>query len=122
MAASARDNSGDEAGKEDEEELLVQKERMKQEEKEIYKWPPSVHRGAIPGGEKARGKGWSDEGMIVFEKYVWRQSAKTCWITSMWFGRRPRNVMEKLGHTKQDDGEQKARYKPNLEVVYEDFD
>jgi hypothetical protein len=69
-------------------------------------------------------KGWSDEGMEAFESDVKTirkdvdDGKYVAWEKSY------REVMETLGHTKKDDGAplQKARYKPDLGVVYEGFD
>jgi hypothetical protein len=77
----------------------------------------------VPSQGERRHKGWSDEGMLAFEKYVEmirkdvEQSKYVAWEKAY------REVMKKLGHTKNDDEDplQQARYKPNLSVVYEGF-
>jgi hypothetical protein len=68
-------------------------------------------------------KGWSDEGMVTFEKYVEvikkdvEDDKYVAWEKTY------QDVMEKLGHSNRDENEplQQARYKPNLSVVYEGF-
>jgi hypothetical protein len=68
-------------------------------------------------------KGWSNEGMMAFKKYVnsirkdVEEDKYVAWEIAH------RDVMEKLGHSKKDGEEplQKERYKPNLGVVYEGF-
>ena len=68
-------------------------------------------------------KGWSNEGMMAFEKYVEairkdvEEDKYVAWENAY------QDVMEKLGHSKKDNEEplQKERYKPNLGVVYEGF-
>jgi hypothetical protein len=80
-----------------------------------------VHRCVNTGWEKA--PGWSDEGMMAFEKYVEairkdvEEDKYAAWENAYL------DVMEKVGHSKKDDEEalQKERYKPNQGVVYEGF-
>jgi hypothetical protein len=68
-------------------------------------------------------KGWSDEGMVVFEKCV-KETRKDegegkyeAWEKAY------RSVMEKLGHAQRESNEplQKPRYEPNLALVCEGF-
>ena len=69
-------------------------------------------------------KGWSEEGIEAFEKYVKiikkdvEDGKYVAWETAY------REVIETLGHSKNDDATplQKAKYKPNLGLVYEGFD
>jgi hypothetical protein len=74
------------------------------------------------GGRKC--KGWSDEGMLAFEKHVKtiRNDVEDGSKCTAWEKTR-RDLMEKLGHSRKDDEEpsQKARWKPNLGVVCEGF-
>ena len=69
-------------------------------------------------------KGWSDEGMMAFEKHV-RTIRKDvedgkyiAWEKAYW------EIIETMGHSGNGDGapSQKAKYKPNLGLVYEGFD
>jgi hypothetical protein len=77
----------------------------------------------VPSKGERKHKGWSNEGMVAFEKYVKaiRQDVEDekylAWEKAY------RDVIEKLGHSSRDEEDplQKARYKPNLGVVYEGF-
>lgn len=78
--------------------------------------------GAPPKGE-GKCKGWSNEGMVAFEKDVKTirkvvENGKYVALEKSY-----QDVMEYLGHLKKDNGEplQKARCKSNLGVVYEGF-
>jgi hypothetical protein len=78
--------------------------------------------GVSSQGERKH-KGWSDEGMVTFEKYVKairkdvEEDKYVAWEKAY------RVIMEKLGHTKRPDRDpvQRERYEPNLSVVYEGF-
>jgi hypothetical protein len=117
--ASDGDAGGETLG--DDEDIFDQRERAKKARKltrglREYTGDPSV-------GER-KCKGWSDEGMEAFESHVKTirkdvdDGKYVAWEKSY------REVMETLGHSKKDDGAplQKARYKPDLGVVYEGFD
>jgi hypothetical protein len=113
----------DESGGEEtapEEDLFVQKERKKKKRKFTRELREFT---GVPSQGERKHKGWSDEGMKAFEKYVEairkdvEDDKYVAWENAY------RDVMEKLGHSKADDEEalQKDRYKPNLGVVYEGF-
>jgi hypothetical protein len=109
-----------EAEGEADEDLFVLKEKAKKKRKLTRELREFT---GVPSQGERRHKGWSDEGMKAFEKYVEtirkdvEQSKYVAWEKAY------REVMEKLGHTKKDDEDplQQARYKPNLSVVYEGF-
>jgi hypothetical protein len=111
------ESSGKEASQEDQ---LVQKERKKKRRKLTRELREFT--GVSAQGERKH-KGWSDEGMMTFKKYVEairkdvEEDKYVAWENAY------RDVMEKLGHSKREDEEalQKERYKPNLSVVYEGF-
>jgi hypothetical protein len=77
----------------------------------------------VPSEGKKKHKGWSDEGMMTFEKYVKAikkdvaDDKYVAWEKAYW------EVMKRLGHTRKERDEplQQARYKPSLSVVYEGF-
>ena len=78
--------------------------------------------GASSQGERKH-KGWSDQGMVTFEKYVKairkdvEEHKYIAWETAY------RNVMEKLDHSERPDRDpvQRERYQPDLSIVYEGF-
>ncbi len=78
--------------------------------------------GETAQGEKKH-KGWSDEGMVTFEKYVRAIKEDVEEDKYVAWEKAYREVMEKLGHSKKQNEEplQKAKYTPNLGVVYEGF-
>jgi hypothetical protein len=78
--------------------------------------------GVPPEGER-KCKGWSDEGMVVFEKYVKETKKDEGEGKYVAWEKAYRSVMEKLGHAQRESDEplQKPRYEPNLAVVYEGF-
>jgi hypothetical protein len=77
----------------------------------------------VPLQGERKCKGWLDEGMVAFENYVKEirrdeeEGKYVAWEKAYW------DVMEKLGNAERDSEEpfQKARYEPNLAVVYEGF-
>ncbi len=70
-------------------------------------------------------KGWSDEGMLAFEKHVTTIKKDVEDGKYLAWERAYREVMEKLkpGPWKKNNEEplQKAKHKPNLGLVYEGF-
>jgi hypothetical protein len=78
--------------------------------------------GVSSQGERKH-KGWSNEGMVTFEKYVEAIKKDVEEVKYVAWEKAYRDVMEKLGHSKRGDDNplQQARYKPNLSVVYEGF-
>ena len=76
--------------------------------------------GVSSQGERKH-KGWSDEGMVTFEKYVKairrdvEEDKYVAWEMAY------RDVMQKPGHSKRsyDIPLPQERYKPNLSGVYE---
>jgi hypothetical protein len=77
----------------------------------------------VPSQGERKCKGWSDEGMVAFENYVKeirRDEEEGKYVS---WEKAYRDVMEKLGNAGRDSEEpfQKARYEPNLAVVYEGF-
>jgi hypothetical protein len=77
----------------------------------------------VPSEGERKCKGWSDEGIVAFKNYVKEirrdeeEGKYVAWEKAY------RDVMEKLGNAQRDSKElfQKARYEPNLAVVYEGF-
>ncbi len=61
--------------------------------------------------------------MLAFEKYVMTIRKDVTEGKYVAWEKAYREVMEKLGHSKKQSEEplQKAKYKPNLGVVYEGF-
>jgi hypothetical protein len=123
LKKASYDTASDESGGEEpntEEDLFVLKERKKKKRKVTRELREFT--GVSSQGERKH-KGWSDEGMMAFEKYVEairkdvEEDKYIAWENAY------RDVMEKLGHSKKDDEDhlQKERYKPNLGVVYEGF-
>ena len=117
---SASDNSGNEAEPAEQEALVGQKERAKKKRKftrELREYT------GVPSEGERKHKGWSDEGMVAFEEYVQEIRRDVEEDKYVAWEKAYREVMEKLGHSKKGDEEplQKARYKPNLGVVYEGF-
>jgi hypothetical protein len=116
---SGAGEGGDELGNFEEDSFIL-KERAKKTRK--------LTRGlreftGVPSEGERKCKGWSDEGMVAFEKYVKmvKQDEEDgkygAWDKAY------RDVMDTLGHALRENGEplQKARYEPNLDVVYEGF-
>ncbi len=124
LKKASTDISDDSGGKEAaaEEDLFVLKESKKKKKKRKVTRELREFTGVPSQGERKH-KGWSDEGMKAFEKYVEairkdvEDDKYVAWENAY------QDVMEKLGHSKRDDEEalQKERYKPNLGVVYEGF-
>jgi hypothetical protein len=101
--------------------LFVLKERAKKNRKLTRELREFT--GVSSQGERKH-KGWSDEGMVTFEKYVEAIQKDVKDDKCVAWEKAYRDVMEKLGHLKKDGEEplQQARYKPNLvSVVYEGF-
>ena len=79
--------------------------------------------GASSQGERKH-KGWSDEGMVTFEKYVKAIRKDVEEDKCIAWEKAYRDVMEKLGHSERPDRDpvqQRERYEPNHSVVYEGF-
>jgi hypothetical protein len=118
-STSTSDDSGGDEG-EANEDLLVRKERAKKKRKltrELHEFT------GVPSEGERKHKGWSDEGMVAFEKYVKAIRKDVEDKKYLAWEKAYRDVMEKLGHSRRDEEDplQKARYKPNLGVVYEGF-
>ena len=102
-------------------DMFIQRERAKKARK-LTKGLRQFTGVASEGERKC--KGWSDEGMEAFEKYVRvikkdvEDGKYIAWESAY------REVIETLGHANDDGGVplQKAKYKPNLGLVYEGFD
>ena len=77
----------------------------------------------MPSQGERRHKGWSDEWMVTFEKYVEAIRKDVEDDKYVAWEKAYRDVMEKLGYSKKDydDPLQQERYEPNLSVVYEGF-
>ena len=79
--------------------------------------------GVASEGER-KCKGWSDEGMVEFEKYVKAVRKDVEDGRYVTWDKAYREVMVIMGHEQRSDEEalQKTRYEPNLAVVYEGFE
>ena len=70
-------------------------------------------------------KGWSDEGMVAFEKHlkVIKKDVEDHGKYQAW-ERAYREVIQTMDHSNNNGGVPlpKAKYKPNLGLVYEGFD
>jgi hypothetical protein len=92
--------------------------------KKRRKWTRELHdfSGVSSEGERKH-KGWSDEGMVAFEKYVEAIKKDVEDDKYVAWEKAYRDVMERLGRSKKDKDEplQQPKYKPNLSVVYEGF-
>jgi hypothetical protein len=77
----------------------------------------------VPSEGKKKHKGWSDEGMMTFEKYVKAIKKDVADDKYIAWEKAYREVMKRLGHSKKERVEplQQTRYKPNISVVYEGF-
>jgi hypothetical protein len=77
----------------------------------------------VPSEGKKKHKGWSDEGMMTFEKYVKAIKKDVAEDKYIAWEKAYREVMKRLGHSKKEREEplQQTRYKPNISVVYEGF-
>jgi hypothetical protein len=101
--------------------FFVPKERAKKKRK--LTWKLREFTGVPSEGERTKHEGWSDEGMVAFEKHVLatRKDAEdnkhAAWEKACW------EVMVQLDHSKKDNHEpsQQARHEPNLSVVCEGF-
>jgi hypothetical protein len=112
------ENNGEGAG--DQEDGIITEQRRRKARK--------LTRGlreftGVPSEGERKCKGWSDEGMLAFEKYVMTIRKDVTEGKYVAWEKAYREVMEKLGHSKKQNEEplQKAKYKPNLGVVYEGF-
>jgi hypothetical protein len=103
-----------------EEDLFVHKERAKKKRKLTRELREFT---GVPSQGERKYKGWSDEGMVAFERYVGAIKKDVEEDKYVVWEQAYRDVMEKLGHSKKDtDGpSQEARYKPDLSIVYEGF-
>jgi hypothetical protein len=104
----------------DAEDVFVQRERAKKRRKMTKELREFT--GVASQGER-RHKGWSDEGMVAFETYVGAIKKDVEDDKYVAWEKAYRDVMEKLGHSKVNDGDllQGVRYEPDLNVVYEGF-
>jgi len=112
-------NTGSEIGAAD--DIIILKEKAKRKRKLTRELREFT--GVSSQGEKKH-KGWSDEGMVTFEKYVKairkdvEDNKYVAWEKAY------RDVMEKLGHSKRPDDDpvqRRERYEPNHSIVYEGF-
>ena len=103
-----------------EDDLIILKERAKKRRKLTRELREFT--GVSPEGER-KYKGWSDEGMVTFEKYVKAIRKDVEEDKYIAWEKAYRDVIEKLGHSKKeyDVPLQQERYEPNLSVVYEGF-
>lgn len=115
----ASSGSGDEAENSDRDDGIIKERRRKTRK---------LTRGlreftGVPSEGERKCKGWSDEGMLVFEKHVMTIRKDVEDGRCVTWDKACREVMEKLGCSKKPNEEllKKARYKPNLGVVYEGF-
>jgi hypothetical protein len=117
LTNTGADDSGNKAAEEDH---FVQKERAKKKRKLTRELREFT---GVPSEGARKAKGWSDEGMVAFENYVRaiRKDAEEDKYIAWEKGYR--DVMKRLGHSKKDEEEplQRARYQPNLGVVWEGF-
>jgi hypothetical protein len=113
------DGSAD-ADAEAKEDMFVDKERAKKKRKLTRELREFT---GVPSEGERKHKGWSNEGMRAFEKYVKAIKKDVEEDKHVVWEQAYREVMEKLGHSKRDDDEplQQARCEPNLTVVYEGF-
>jgi hypothetical protein len=122
LKKASTDTSDENVEQEDgaDEDLFVLKERAKKKRKLTKELREFT--GVSSQGERKH-KGWSDEGMVTFEKYVKAIKKDVEDDKYASWEKAYREVMQKMGHTKKDIDEplQEARYKPNLSVVYEGF-
>ncbi len=103
------------------EDLFVLKERAKKKRRKLTK--ELCEFTGVPSQGERKHKGWSDEGMVAFERYVGAIKKDVEEDKYLVWEQAYRDVMQKLGHSKRDtDGpSQEARYKPDLSIVYEGF-
>ena len=113
------DNSLDSEAAADE-DLFIHKERTKKRRKLVRVL--REYTGESAHGERKH-KGWSDQGMMTFEKYVEEIRKDVEEDKYVAWEKAYRDVMEKLGHLKNADDNklEQARYKPDLSIVYEGF-
>jgi hypothetical protein len=102
------------------EDLFVQKERAKKRRKLTKELRQFT---GVPSQGGRKHKGWSDEGMVAFERYVGAIKKDAEADKYVVWEKAYREVMEKLGHSKRDEDDplQEVRYEPDLSIVYEGF-
>jgi hypothetical protein len=113
-------NRSMDAEADEDDDLIRLKERAKKKRKLTRELREFT---GVPTQGERKHKGWSDEGMETFEKYVKEirrdveEDKYVAWEQAY------RDVMERLGHTKRPERDpvQQERYEPNLSVVYEGF-
>jgi hypothetical protein len=120
LKKASTDSSDDSVHTGDEDNRFVLKERAKKKRK--FTRELREFTGVTSEGERKH-KGWSDEGMLAFEKIVKAIKEDVALGKCAPWEKACREVMEKLGHSKrvEEDPLQQARCKPNLSVVYEGF-
>jgi hypothetical protein len=113
-------NRSIDAEADEDDDLIRLKERAKKKRKLTRELREFT--GVSTKGERKH-KGWSDEGMETFEKYVKEIRKDVEEDKYLAWEQAYRDVMERLGNTKKDcdDTPQQERYEPNLSVVYEGF-
>ena len=104
----------------DQEEGSIAKERAKKTRKLTRHLREFTE--VLSEGER-KCKGWSDEGMLAFEKHVKETRKDEGEGKYEAWEKAHRSVMEKLGHSKRESNEplQKPRHEPNLALVHEGF-
>ena len=104
----------------EDDDIILLKERAKKKRKMTRGLREFT--GESVQGEKKH-KGWSDEGMATFEKYVRAIKKDVEEDKYVAWEKAYREVMEKLGHSRRTDNDrvQQERYEPNLSVFYEGF-
>ena len=123
LQKASTDNSNGSPGEEEEEpeeDKFVQRERAKKKRKLTRELREFT---GVPTKGERRHKGWSDGGMVAFEKYVQTIRKDVEDDKYVAWEKAYRDVMDKLGHSKRGNDKplEQARYKPNLSVVYEGF-
>ena len=118
----ASSDSIDDSGEDDvNQDIFIQKERSRKARK-LTKGLRQFTGVAADGERKC--KGWSDEGMVAFEKHLRVIKKDVEDGKYLAWERAYREVIQTMNHSNNNGGVplQKAKYKPNLGLVYEGFD
>ncbi len=113
-------NRSIDAEADEDDDLIRLKERAKKKRKLTRELREFT---GVPTQGERKHKGWSDEGMETFEKYVKEIRKDVEEDKYVPWEQAYRDVMERLGNTKKDcdSPPQQEKYEPNLGVVYEGF-